>query len=66
MYDYGYSGIGIVGAIIIWIISIGAAVGLAFIPANMAKKKGYSYGGFWVFGFFLFIPCDHRGSSDRG
>ena len=31
------------------------AVGLAFIPASIAKRKGYSYGGFWVFGFFLFL-----------
>ena len=30
---------------------------LAFIPASMAKKKGYSYGGFWVFGFFLWLPA---------
>ncbi len=32
-------------------------IALAFIPANMAKKKGYSYGGFWVFGFFLWLPA---------
>jgi hypothetical protein len=32
-------------------------VALAFIPANMAKKKGYSYGGFWVFGFFFWLPA---------
>ena len=32
-------------------------IGLAFIPANIAKKKGYSYGGFWVFGFFLWLPA---------
>ena len=58
MYDYGYySGIGIAGAIIIMVISLGAAVGLAFIPASMARKKGYSYGGFWAFGFFLLIPA---------
>lgn len=57
-YDYSYySGIGIAGAIIIWVICLGAAVGLAFIPASMARKKGYSYGAFWVFGFFLFIPA---------
>lgn len=51
-YYYGY-GIGFVG----WIIAIGIAVGLAFIPATIARKKGYSYGGFWAFGFFLFIPA---------
>jgi len=31
--------------------------GLAFIPAALAKDKGYSYGGFWVFGFFAFLPA---------
>ena len=44
----------------IWLIviaAIGIMVGFAFIPAGIAKKKGYSYGGFWVFGFFLFIPA---------
>lgn len=29
--------------------------GLAFIPANMAKKKGYSFGGFWCLSFFFFF-----------
>lgn len=27
--------------------------GLAFIPANMAKNKGYSFGGFWCLSFFI-------------
>lgn len=27
--------------------------GLAFIPANIAKKKGYSFAGFWCMSFFL-------------
>lgn len=49
-YGYGY-GIGALG----WIITIGISVGLAFIPANIAKKKGYSYGGFWALGFFFFL-----------
>ena len=30
---------------------------LAFIPAYLARKKGYSYGLFWLFGFFLFLPA---------
>jgi len=42
---------------LIVIIAIGVMVGLAFVPASIAKKKGYSYGAFWVFGFFLFIPA---------
>ena len=50
---YGYGAAAIIG----WIIGIGIAVGLAFIPASMARKKGYSYGGFWAFGFFLFLPA---------
>ncbi|MBR0403791.1 MAG: SHOCT domain-containing protein [Eggerthellaceae bacterium] len=28
---------------------------LAVIPARIAKGKGYSFGGFYVFGFFFFI-----------
>lgn len=43
--------------IIIVVISLGVAVGLAFIPAALARNKGYSYGAFWVFGFFLFLPA---------
>jgi len=50
---YGYYGLGWLG----WLIIVGVRVGLAFIPANIAGKKGYSYGGFWVFGFFLFLPA---------
>ena len=30
-------------------------LGLAFIPANIAKKKGYSAGGFYVFGVLFFL-----------
>lgn len=45
---WGYTGI----AWWIWVLLIGLNVGLAFIPANMAKKKGYSYGGFWCLSFF--------------
>jgi hypothetical protein len=29
--------------------------GLACIPASIAKKKGYSFGLWWVYGWFLFI-----------
>ncbi|HAM15888.1 MAG TPA: hypothetical protein DCP91_08540 [Eggerthellaceae bacterium] len=28
---------------------------LAVIPARIAKNKGYSFGAFYAFGFFLFI-----------
>jgi hypothetical protein len=32
-------------------------VGLAFIPARIAGRKGYSALAFYVFGFFLFLPA---------
>lgn len=44
-------------------IVVGAVVGLmilvtlAFVIGSMAKKKGYSYAGFWFFGFFLWLPA---------
>ena len=40
---------------------IGSLVGiiidicLGLIPANIAKKKGYSFGLWWLYGTFLFI-----------
>ncbi len=37
------------------IVSLGIAAGLACIPANIAKKKGYSYGLWWFYGWMLFI-----------
>ena len=53
-FYYHYQGLII---ILFILLGIAACVGLAFIPANIAKKKGYSYGGFWAFGFFLFVPA---------
>lgn len=38
--------------IIILIVGLGANVGLSFIPAYMAKNKGYSFGAFWCISFF--------------
>lgn len=32
-------------------------IGLGFIPANIANKKGYSFGLYWLFGFFFFVPA---------
>ena len=46
-----------IGVLIGCFIWLGASVGLAFIPAVIAQKKGYSYGGFWAFGSFLFVPA---------
>lgn len=31
------------------------AAGLGLIPANIAKKKGYSFGLWWLYGWLLFI-----------
>lgn len=42
------------GSIIIYLVLL---IGLAFIPANIASKKGYSFGGFYAFGFFFFLPA---------
>jgi hypothetical protein len=33
------------------------SVGLAFIPALVASRKGYSAPLFWVFGFLCFLPA---------
>ena len=41
--------------IILGIILLGII--LPLIPADIAKKKGYSFGGFYAFGFFFFIPA---------
>ncbi len=41
--------------LIVSLISLGIAAGLACIPANIAKKKGYSYGLWWFYGWMLFI-----------
>lgn len=37
------------------IMSLVVAAGLGFIPASIAKKKGYSYGLWWFYGWMLFI-----------
>ena len=39
------------------ILSIGALVGLAFIPASIAKKKGYGFAGFFLFSLIGFFPA---------
>lgn len=36
-------------------MSLILAAGLAFIPANIAKKKGKSFGLWWFYGWMLFI-----------
>ncbi len=37
------------------ILSLGVAAALGLIPANIAKKKGYSFGIWWFYGWMLFI-----------
>ena len=37
------------------VIGLGVAVGLAFIPASIAKRKGYSFGLWWLYGWLLFL-----------
>lgn len=40
-----------------WIILLATMTLLAIIPARIAWKKGYSFAGYYVFGFFLFVPA---------
>lgn len=40
------------GVLVVWLLIVAA---LAFIPASIAKKKGYSAGGFYVFGLCFFL-----------
>ena len=38
-----------------YILVLGVAAALGLIPANIAKKKGYSFGLWWLYGWMLFI-----------
>lgn len=38
-----------------YIVGLLVAAGLGLIPANIAKKKGYSFGLWWLYGWLLFI-----------
>ncbi len=38
---------------IVIVIGLLANIGLSFIPASMARKKGYSFGGFYALSFFV-------------
>ncbi len=38
-----------------YVMSLIIAAALGFIPANIAKKKGYSFGLWWFYGWMLFI-----------
>jgi hypothetical protein len=41
--------------IIMAVLYFGATAGLSFIPASMAKKKGYSFAGFYCLSFFAWF-----------
>ncbi|MDR0812391.1 MAG: zinc ribbon domain-containing protein [Oscillospiraceae bacterium] len=45
------------GLVLFYIIMIAVDFALAAIPANIASGKGHSFGGFYVFGLFLFLPA---------
>ena len=57
----------------LYIVYLLLLVGLAFIPASIASGKGYSFGGFYAFGFFFFLPAlivslvldDKNAAADR-
>ena len=51
MYSFAHSSLPLILIIIV------AAGGLAFIPASIARRKGYSFVGFWFFGFAIFIAA---------
>lgn len=37
------------------VISLVISAGLGLIPASIAKRKGYSFGVWWFYGWMLFI-----------
>lgn len=39
------------------VIIIAVLCALAWIPANMARRKGYSFGVFFIFGFVFFLAA---------
>ena len=41
--------------VVSYIVGLAIAAGIAFIPANIAKNKGYSFGLWWFYGWMLFI-----------
>jgi surface polysaccharide O-acyltransferase-like enzyme len=51
--QYLFSGFGLLILAAIFIIPLF----IATIPANIAKKKGRNFGGYYLFGYFLFIPA---------
>lgn len=42
-------------SVLFTIIMLLIPIGLGFIPANIAKNKGYRFGLWWIYGTVLFI-----------
>ena len=38
-----------------YFLTLALAAALGLIPANIAKKKGHSFGLWWLYGWLLFI-----------
>lgn len=51
--EYLVSGVGLLVVFVLF----AAPLFLAVIPANIAKKKGRNFGGYYVFGYFALIPA---------
>lgn len=45
------------GDLIVFVIFVAVLLAIAWIPASMARKKGYSFGVFYIFGFLMFLPA---------
>lgn len=43
--------------VVIFLLSLVIAAGLALIPANIAKNKGYSFGLWWFYGWMIWIAA---------
>lgn len=39
------------------VLMTGLAAVLALLPAQLAYGKGHSFGAFWLFALFLFVPA---------
>jgi len=39
----------------VFLLIFGVRIALAYVVGNIAKKKGYSFGGFFLLGLFFFI-----------
>ncbi|MCR4617191.1 MAG: hypothetical protein K5669_03260 [Lachnospiraceae bacterium] len=51
--EFFFSGLGLLVLAMMFIIPLF----IAAIPANIAKKKGRNFAGYYLFGYFAFIPA---------